>query len=74
MRFHAQGHQHRGPIDGVGGENVLANQVDIRRPELIERRFFRQVFEGRDIIHQRVEPDIRDVIFIKRQLDAPGES
>ena len=58
----------------MGGEDVFADQVNIRGPELIEGGFFRQVFKGRDIIYERVEPDIRDVAVVERQLDAPGES
>ena len=32
-----EGHEHRGPVDGVGGENILADQVDICGPESIDR-------------------------------------
>ena len=56
------------------GENVLADKMNVSWPELIERRFLRQIFKGRDIIRERVEPDVRDVVFVERQLDAPRES
>ncbi len=34
-KWQVQGHQHRGPIDGMGRENVLADEMDVGRPELI---------------------------------------
>ena len=55
----------------MGGENVFADQMDVRGPESIDRGLWAQVFQGGNIIHERVEPDIGDVILVERQLDAP---
>ncbi len=59
-----------------GNQDVLADDVD--RPIGPDFREIRQsgivgcaVSDKRDIVDQRVEPDVRDVIVVERQLDAP---
>ena len=72
-KLEVQRHQHRGPIDRVGREDVLADEMHISGPESIDGRFGLQVLERGDVIHERIEPDVGHVVLIERQLDAPGE-
>ena len=79
-----QGHQHRGPVDGVRRQDVFADQVQdgavarrFRRasgPVLLERRLRRQILQRRDIVHQCVEPHVGDVVGIKWEIDSPGQA
>ena len=67
-------HEHRGPVDGMGREDILPDKMDIGRPESICQWFpGRRYSNAETVIHQRVEPDIGDVVIVERQFDAPGE-
>ncbi len=67
-----QRHQHGGPVDGMCRQNVLADEVDVGRPEsMADRLLTRQVFQSGHIIHQRVEPDVGDILLIEGQFNAP---
>jgi hypothetical protein len=69
-----QCHQHRGPVDGVRRQDVFADQMDVRRPESqTGRPAVRKILERRDVIDERVEPDIGDVLLVEGQFDAPRE-
>ena len=64
--------QHAGPVDPVGLEDVLADQVvDVRPvpPEPVAAR----VAEGGHVVEERVEPDVRHEPVVERQRDAPLE-
>ena len=67
-------HQERRPIDGVEAHDVLADHVQIGRPVFLE---FLAVgigkADGGDVIGQRIDPDIHDVLGIAGHLDAPVE-
>ena len=68
-----EGHQDRGPDDGMEAHDLLADEMDVGGPEF--REFLRVVEEARrrDIIRQRVEPDIDYMLFVAGHGDAPVE-
>ncbi len=72
--FHAHGLQHGGPVDRVGGENVLADEVDGAGPAAGKGRVVALVAHGGDVVHQRVEPHVADVVGVEGQFDAPGQA
>ena len=41
-----QGHEHRGPVDCVGGQNILTDEMDRGGPELIEGGLLREIFQS----------------------------
>ncbi len=67
-------HQHCGPDHTVEANDVLADHMAVRRPPL--RKGLRVVAEThpRDVIDQRVEPDVSPGLLIERQRNAPGHS
>mgnify|MGYP000863211331 CR=1 FL=1 len=68
-------HQHGGPVHGVRGENIFPDQMDIGGPVTQSGRLsLRQVFERGDVIDQRIEPDVGDIVLVEGKFDAPGES
>ncbi len=70
----ARPHQHRRPVDGVRGEDVLADQVQVGRPVgagLIARP---AEAERAVVVEQGVEPDVADVVFVERQRDPPAQA
>ena len=68
-----EAHEHRGPDDRVEADDLLADDV-YRGPVFrIVVVFFVLIAEGRDIVGQRVEPDIDDMLRVERDGDAPGE-
>ena len=69
----ARAQQHRRPIDAVVAQDVLAEEME-RRPSRGESLIVPAVFDRRQVIGERVEPDVRDVCRIPRQRDAPGET
>ena len=77
--------EHDRPIDGVELENVLADDMNVRRPKRwgvrlcleADRASGRVVAECRrnaGVVAQRVEPNVRHVFLVERQRDAPLES
>ena len=67
------GQQHRRPDHGVELEDVLADDVERRRPERVRQVLaVRAEAERRVVVEQRVEPDVEDVLGIPRDLDAPA--
>ena len=65
--------QHRGPEHAVRLDDVLSDQVDARLPALLPARLVRIAATGQ-VVDQRIEPDITDVVGIERKFDAPGEA
>ena len=61
-----------GPEDAVGLEDVLGNEVFAGPVLLIVRSV--GPAEGGDVVEERVEPDVGDVVLVERKLDAPGET
>ena len=72
--LNTRSHQKRGPVDGMKPQDVFADQVQ-RRPELFKAdgplAFFITVADGRDVIRERVEPDVDCVGRIIRHRNAP---
>ena len=66
-------HEHRRPDDAVESHDLLAHQVDARPVLLVEFRFIR-IAQRRDIVAERIEPDVDDVLLINRHRDAPVEA
>ena len=72
-RLDAGRHQHRRPVDGVEPQDVLADRVDVRGPQLVEPVGIVDVAGRGDVVRQRVEPDVGDVGCVPRQRHAPVE-
>ena len=69
-----QRHEHGGPDDGVKAHDLLADEMDIRRPVfLIEAVVLRAVSEGGDIVRERIHPDIDDMLRVECDRHAPGK-
>src|SRR5580765_6261664 len=74
--LNARSQKERGPVHGVKAQDVFANQVQ-RRPELFKanRSFLLLVAkaDGRDVVRQRVEPDVHGVVRIIRNRNPPTD-
>ena len=85
MREHATrkrktgGHQESRPVNGMEPEDVLADHMQVGRPEpavalgIAERAVGRPSCCG-DIVRQRIEPDIHHMRVVVRHRNAPGEA
>ena len=72
----SQSHEEDGPVNGVEADDVLSNQVKIRRPEflkLLRALPVAVVADARDIVGQGVQPHIGHVLGIKGHRNAPGK-
>ncbi len=56
------------------GQDVLADQVVGSRPPLVELQVVAPVAHGADVVHERVEPDVADIVLVEGQVDAPGHA
>ena len=65
--------QERRPVDRVEAHDVLADDVQVRRPVAPERRLLVGKADGGDVVGERVDPDVHDVLFVAGHLDAPVE-
>ena len=72
-RRESERHEHRGPYHAVEADDVLADEVARRGPVFFP--FFARLgeAEGRDVVDERVEPDVDDVLFVAGERDAPLE-
>ena len=72
------GHQKCRPVDAVEAGDLLADEVQVGRPEFLEFGLvcgiIAAVAEGGDVVGQRVEPDVDDVLLVAGNGDAPGEA
>ena len=67
-------HQECGPVDGVETHDILAGDVQIGRPVTLEFGALDVgIAGGRDVIRQRIHPDIHHMGRSARHLDAPVE-
>ena len=62
-----------GPVDGVGLQDVLGDEVMHGRPVPGVIRAVREAQAGQ-VIEQGIEPDVGDVTLVEGQGDAPGEA
>ena len=67
-------HQEGRPIDGMEADDVLADDMHIRRPVALElRRLLIGEADAGEVIGQRVDPHIHNVLRVARHRDAPIE-
>ena len=71
---HAARVEHRGPVDRVRGEDILADQLHLRGPAAREVLLIAAIADGADVVHEGVEPDIADVLVVERQVNAPRQA
>ena len=66
-----EGHEDAGPYDGMETHDFLAHEVQISRPVLVE--FFLVIKEAnrRQVVGQRIEPHIDNVLFVDGHRNAP---
>ena len=71
----AERHQDDGPVNRMEAHDVLADDVQIGRPELFIRiaRAVGVIADGSDIVGKRIDPDIDDVPVVKIHGDSPLE-
>ena len=78
----AGAHEKGGPVDGVGGEDVLADEVEVGGPPRVAgpdpvvgvgRRVGRDGAGGGEVVNEGVHPDVGDVILREGQGDPPLE-
>ena len=72
----AQRHQEDRPVNRVETDDVLADQVHVRRPEalvVLVMVAVRIIAAEGDIVGQRVQPDVDHMTGVKVHRDAPGE-
>ena len=58
----------------MGTEDVLSDQMVGGGPPCLELRVVRQITDGGDIVDERVEPDVGDIVRVERQFDAPRKA
>ena len=67
-------HQHGGPDDRVEAHDVLGDHVDVGGPEFVVIVVAAvQVAQRGDIVGERVDPDIDNVLLVKGDGNAPAE-
>ena len=72
-RLHPARHQHRRPIHGMEPQDVLPDEMDVGGPHAREPLRVRAVPGRREVVRERVEPDVADVVRVPRQRDPPAE-
>ena len=74
----AGGEQEGGPVDAVEADDLLADEVEIGRPVFGEAGNvlggIAAIADGGDVVDQRVEPDVDDVLRIVGDGNAPLEA
>ena len=64
--------QHDRPDNGVEADDLLADEMDVRRPVLlIEAVVLGTVAQRVDVVGQRVNPDVHGMVGVKVNRDAP---
>ena len=72
-----QRHEEDGPVDGVEPDDVLADEVQVRGPQLLKLRFAllpAVVADAGDVVGQSVQPHVHHVLGVELHRDAPGEA
>ena len=64
-------HQHRRPVDAVEADDVLADDVHVDRPPAFELRLVGGEADGAEVVGERVEPHVGDVLGVPRERHAP---
>ena len=68
---HAGGEEEGGPDHAMKPDDVLADHVEVARPEPRVRAV--GVVDAREVVRQRVEPDVHHVVGVARHGDPPRE-
>ena len=55
-------------------QDLLANEVNIRRPELLEGMRINPIANGSEVVGESIDPDVDHLTRIERHRDPPGES
>src|SRR5256886_17299016 len=63
------GEQHRGPDDAMKPRDPLAHHVEIGRPQAVVAG--RREAGGREVVDERVEPDVYGLLRVAGERDAP---
>ena len=66
-------HQDARPDDRVEAQNVFAHHVDVGGPPLGELAVILQVADACEVVGQRVDPDVHDVLLVEGNGNAPIE-
>ena len=72
-----RGHEHGGPEDAVGLQNVLGHEMFAGPVFLVVAGLVVFVFrpaEGGDVVGKGVEPHVAHVVLVEGQFDAPGQA
>ena len=69
----ARRHQECRPVHRVEADDVLADDVHVRRPVAPVRIALVGKADAGDVVGQRIDPDIHHVFWVVRYLDAPIE-
>ena len=67
-------HENRTPIDGMCGQDILADEMDARRPPVLKCLRIRSETGRGNVVDQRIEPDISHIVGIEGERDAPSEA
>ena len=68
-------HEERGPVDGVEPDDLLAQEVDVRGPELLQIVILAVLIpQGGHVVEQRVQPHIDHMARVEVHRNAPGEA
>ena len=72
---HTHAHQHGGPDDGVEPDDLLADEVDVRGPELVVVVVgVVHKAQGGGVVEEGVHPDIDHMAGVEVHRHAPGEA
>ena len=69
-----QGHEEDGPVDGVEADDVLADQMQVRGPQLFKLLLALPaavVADAGDVVGQGVQPHVDHMLGVKLHRDAP---
>ena len=72
-QIESERHEHTAPDDRVKAHDFLADEMHVRRPIFMEHFLVVEVADRREIVRERVEPDVDDVFRVERHGDAPVE-
>ena len=66
-------HEDARPDDRMEAHDLLADEVEVRRPVFMEFLRIVEVADRREVVRERVEPDVDDVLRVDGHGDAPVE-
>ena len=64
-------HQHRRPDDRVETHDFLPHQMHVGRPIFVVKFSVVRIAQSRNVVCQRVQPYINDMLFVERHRDTP---